>query len=94
MLTDSRGVQVPGVSVVSVKLHQIREPEKASGLGGIDCTLNKVLPTDTGPLVSSWWTCSICGYSKPGGPPSGCQDSPVGHPDFARPDCPLGKPSL
>ena len=66
------------------QLEQLQEPE----------TLAKVLPADTGPLVSSWWTCGICGYSKPGGPPSGCQDSPVGHPDFARPDCPLGKPAL
>ena len=56
--------------------------------------LAKVFPDDTGPLVSAGWKCGICGYSKPGGPPTGCQDSPVGHPDFARPDCPLGKPSL
>ena len=48
----------------------------------IDCTLNKVLPADAGPLVSSWWTCSICDYSKPGGPPATCGTD--------NPDCPLG----
>ena len=41
--------------------HQIPEHEP----------LVKVLPAG-GPLVSSWWTCSICGHSKPGGPPSVC----------------------
>ena len=95
VLTDSRGVPVPGVSVVSVKLHQIREPEKASRLGDIECVLNKVLPDDAGPLVSPWWTCGICGYSKPGGPPSGCfAEANLLPPDLIVDGCPLGKPSL
>lgn len=81
-LTDLRGVPVPGVSVVSVKLHQIREPEKASGIGDIECALNKVLPADTGPLVSTWWICPTCGLERRGGPPATCGSD--------NPDCPIG----
>ena len=67
------------------QLEQLQEPE----------TLAKVLPADTGPLVSSWWTCGICGYSKPGGPPSGCfAEANLLPPDLVVDGCPLGKPSL
>ena len=61
VFADSRGVPVPGFNVTSVKLR--REPEKASGIGDIACTLNKVLPADTGPLVAPWW---ICPHLRPG----------------------------
>ena len=81
-LTDLRGVPVPGVSVASVKLHQIREPEKASGIGDIACTLNKVLPADTGPLVRPTWTCPVCEMQRRGGPPDTC--------GWDNPDCPIG----
>lgn len=47
-------------------------------------TLVKVLPAG-GPLVSSWWTCTRCGYQQNGGPPPHCMFN-------AEPaDCPLGK---
>lgn len=66
------------------QLAQLQEPE----------TLAKVLPAG-GPLVSSWWTCSICGYSKPGGPPSGCfAEANLLPPDLIVDGCPLGKPAL
>jgi hypothetical protein len=80
VFTDSRGVPVPGVTVTSVKLR--REPEKASGIGDIACTLNKVLPADTGPLVRSTWTCPVCGMEYRGGPPDTC--------GWDNPDCPIG----
>ena len=66
------------------QLAQLQEPE----------TLAKVLPADAGPLVSSWWTCGICGYSKPGGPPSGCfAEANLLPPDLVVDGCPLGKPA-
>ena len=79
LLTDSCGVPVPGVTVTSVKLR--RDPEKASGIGDIDFTLNKVLPADTGPLVRTTWTCPICEMERRGGPPATCGTD--------NPDCPV-----
>jgi len=34
--------------------------------------LAKVLPAGE-PMVATWWTCSICGFSQRGGPPARCQ---------------------
>lgn len=44
--------------------------------------LNKVLPADTGPLVSTWWICPVCEMERRGGPPATCGSD--------NPDCPLG----
>ena len=86
VLTDSRGVPVPGVTVTSVELR--RKPEQPSGIGDIHCTipagepLAKVLPAGE-PLVSTWWVCPRCSYQQRGGPPGKCMFN-------AEPaDCPL-----
>lgn len=56
--------------------------------------LSKVLPAG-GPLVSSWWTCSICGHSKPGGPPSVCfAEANLLPPDLMVDGCPLNHPPV
>lgn len=56
--------------------------------------LAKVLPAG-GPLVSSWWTCSICGHSKPGGPPSVCfAEANLLPPDLMVDGCPLNHPPV
>lgn len=43
--------------------------------------LTKVLPTDTGPLVSTWWICPVCRFERKGGPPATCGSD--------NPDCPI-----
>lgn len=34
------------------------------------------------PLVSTWWTCPMCGFSKRGAPPDVCPSD--------NPECPIG----
>lgn len=34
------------------------------------------------PLVATWWTCPLCGFSQRGAPPAVCQSD--------NPDCVLG----
>lgn len=54
--------------------------------------LAKVLPAG-GPLVATWWTCSICGHSKPGGPPSVCAvEANLLPPHLTVDGCPLNHP--
>ena len=66
------------------QLAQLQEPE----------TLAKVLPTG-GPLVATWWTCSICGHSKPGGPPSVCAvEANLLPPHLTVDGCPLNHPPV
>lgn len=56
--------------------------------------LAKVLPAG-GPLVATWWTCSICGHSKPGGPPSVCAvEANLLPPHLMVDGCPLNHPPL
>lgn len=56
--------------------------------------LTKVLPAG-GPLVATWWTCSICGHSKPGGPPSVCAvEANLLPPHLTVDGCPLNHPPV